>query len=386
MANRAPSQLDLRARRAHTLEPDPARAVAILAEELEADGASAVLLFCSGDYDLAQLGRAIERTIGAPVAACTSAGQLGPSGFERGGITGVSLTSADLYMRPLLLSPLALCQAQAASLAREQAARAAAGRGLRSFGLLLVDGLSLWEEYVASALYQAFGDVPLVGGSAGSRPGCPEPAVYHAGHFIQAAAVLCLFETRSLRFGSFAAQHFVPSETKLVITSADADRRIVHELNGEPAARAYADALGQSSAELGSRTFALHPLLLDMGHQLLPRAIRAHAADGSLTMACAIEEGLVLSVANGTDPIAALERTLSEVEQRVPDAAALLVFDCVLRRIELETRGLDAAVGELLARKGAVGFSSFGEQLGPLHVNHTLTGMALGTHAVEVAH
>ena len=31
------------------------------------------------------------------------------------------------------------------------------------------------------------------------------------------------------------------------------------------------------------------------------------------------------------------------------------------------------------AIKTAVGFSSFGEQLGPLHVNHSLTGVALGS-------
>jgi hypothetical protein len=365
-------------RRAHTSLPDPARAVAALADELD-PAASAVLLFCSGDYALDALGSAIERTFGAPVAACTSAGQVGAGGFERGGITAVSLTSPDLRMRPRLLSPLALCQSQTASLAREQAERATATPGLRSFGVLLVDGLSLWEEYVASALYEALGNVPVVGGSAAARQGQPRPAVYHAGKFLEGAAVLALFETRSLVFETFATQHFEPSERKLVITLADPDKRIVHELNGEAAAQAYAKALGVSSCDLAPRHFACNPLLLSMGEQLLPRAIRSQNPDGSLNLAGAIEEGLVVSIASSPDPVGALERALAQVERRVPEPAVLLVFDCVLRRIELEARGLDRQVGQLMARKGAVGFNSYGEQVGPLHVNHTLTGVALGT-------
>lgn len=367
------------ARRAYTTEPDPARAVAELAAELQATGASAVLLFCSGPYALGPLGSAIARTISAPVVACTADGQVGANGFERGGITGVSLTSSDLHMRAHFLSPLSLCQSQAVSLSREQARRAAESPGTRSFGVLLVDGLSHGEEYVTSALYESFGNVPIVGGSAAASRHHPRPAVYHDGRFVHEAAVLALFETKSLVFETFVTQHFVPSETKLVVTLADADRRLVYELNGKPASRAYAAALGLRASELGPRHFACHPLLLNLGEQLFPRAIRQQESDGSLRMAAALEEGLVLSIARSPDPVAALERTFAEVERQIPEPTALLVFDCVLRRVELEARGLDNQVGELLARKQAVGFSSYGEQLGPLHVNHSLTGVALGT-------
>lgn len=383
MGTHNPSPANLRALRAFSDDPNPVRAIAELSEQLDAKHASAVLLFCSGQYDLGQLGAAIERGFQVPVAACTSAGQIGAGGFERGGITGVSLSSSDLGMRPLLLSPLSLCQSQAASVAREQARRVAANPGIRSFGILLVDGLSLWEDHVASALYEALGNVPVVGGSAPPSPNHPRPAVYHAGKFSSDAAVLALFETRELAFETFVTQHFVPSQTKLVITLADPDRRLVYEINGQPAARAYAHALGIERDQLRLQDFACHPLLLDMGEQLLPRAIRAHHSDHSLSMACAVAEGLVVSVAKSTDPLAALERSFAEVERRMPAPAACLVFDCLFRRIELEAHGLDGQVGELFARKGAVGFSSYGEQLGPLHVNHTLAGLALGTAAVR---
>ncbi len=286
-------------------------------------------------------------------------------------------------MRPLLLSPLSLCRSQAVSLGRQQTKRNTGRTGLKSFGLMMVDGSSMWEEFVAAAIYEALGDVTLVGGSAATSLKQPAAAVYHGGRFLKDAAVLALFETSSLDFASFAVQHFVPSTKRLVITLADPDRRAVYEINGEPAARAYAKALGVAETELCARHFACYPLLLDLGDQLLPRAIRARQPDGSLLMACAIEEGLVVSIADSKDPLATLEQALDDVARRVPEPVALLVFDCVLRRLELETRGLDADVGRLLAQRGAVGFSSFGEQLGPLHTTHTLTGIALGTSAAE---
>lgn len=374
----APDTSRLRARRAHVTSSEPYEALAQLARELDADDAAAVLLFCSSSYDLERLGRGIAEIFKGPVAACTSSGQIGSGGFERGGITGLSLRGADLTMRPLLLSPLSLCQSQAQSIAREHAKRLAAQPGTRSFGVLMVDGLSMWEEFVAAALYQALGNVTVVGGSAASDiPSC-RPAVYHEGRFLQSAGVLALFETREVEFATFVAQHFVPSSKKLVITLADPERRTVYEINGEPAARAYAKALGLREDQLERAHFAAYPLMLDLGEQLLPRAIRAQNEDGSLLLACAIEEGLVVSIADSKDPLLTLENALHEVTERVPDPAALLVFDCIARRTELEGRGLDAAAGKLLADYGAIGFSSYGEQLGPLHTNHTLTGIALG--------
>ncbi|HVY30070.1 MAG TPA: FIST N-terminal domain-containing protein [Polyangiaceae bacterium] len=373
----------LRAHRAHVTAAEPGEALAQLASELEADAASAVLLFCSNSYDLERLGRGIADTFKAPVAACTSSGQIGGGGFERGGITGVSLQGSDLTMRPLLLSPLSLCQSQAQSIAREHAKRVAAQPGLRSFGVLMVDGFSMWEEFVAAALYQALGNVTVVGGSAASDTPDRRPAVYHDGRFLQGAGVLALFETRQVPFATFVAQHFVPSSKKLVITLADPERRTVYEINGEPAARAYARALGVSASELTHAHFAAYPLMLDLGEQLLPRAIRARNDDGSLLLACAIEEGLVVSIADSKDPLLTLDAALKDVTARVPDPATLLVFDCIARRTELEGRGLADAAGKLLADYGAVGFSSYGEQLGPIHTNHTLTGLALGRASAE---
>ena len=40
--------------------------------------------------------------------------------------------------------------------------------------------------------------------------------------------------------------------------------------------------------------------------------------------------------------------------------------------------GLKASVGEAFREQNAVGFSTYGEQYGGVHVNQTLTGIAFG--------
>lgn len=60
------------------------------------------------------------------------------------------------------------------------------------------------------------------------------------------------------------------------------------------------------------------------------------------------------------------------------DADAILVFDCILRRLELEQDGLADQAGGILARHNAIGFSTYGEQFDALHVNQTMVGIAFG--------
>jgi hypothetical protein len=369
-----PERRALEVRRAHCAEADPTAAIAALRRELAADEADAVLLFVSPQYDMARLGAAIQAGFEVPVAACTTAGQIGPGGYLEGGITGVSLGGGRLRMRLELIHPLTDATTQAAQIAAAHAARRAPGTG--SFGVLFVDGESECEEYVVASLYESLGNVPLVGGTAGSVDAQVPTSVYFDGRFRQGIGVLALFETQDLEVATFAVQHLRPSQNRLVITLSDSETRRVYEINGEPAARAYARALGKTVDSLTQVDFACTPLLLNLGDRHFPRAIRSIGPDGSLLLACAVDEGLVVSIAAGGDPLAELESTLGALAVKRPEL--LLVFDCVLRRIELHARGLSDRVGALLNEHRAVGFNSYGEQLGPLHLNHNLTGLALG--------
>ncbi|HEY1533540.1 MAG TPA: FIST N-terminal domain-containing protein, partial [Polyangiaceae bacterium] len=153
----------LRVRQAHTADPDVDRAIAELSAELDTRGASANLLFCSPSYDLERLGRKIAATFSGPVISCTTAGQLGQSGFQKGGITAVSLSSRELRVSPYLIAPLVECQEQASKVAFSAMSGMLERGSERAFGLVLVDGMSRTEERLAASLYQSLGTIPLVG-------------------------------------------------------------------------------------------------------------------------------------------------------------------------------------------------------------------------------
>jgi hypothetical protein len=114
------------------------------------------------------------------------------------------------------------------------------------------------------------------------------------------------------------------------------------------------------------------------------RSIQKVNPDGSLTFYCAIEIGLVLRVAQGVDLVKNLEQALDRVQLAIGTPQVLLACDCNLRNLEIEHCGVRKRVDELLQRNHTIGFGSYGELFGGIHVNQTLTAVAIGA-AREVA-
>ena len=354
------------------------RAVDEIRQQIEQPGPFLTLFFCSPSYHLPQLGAELLEVFPGGVVGCTSAGQIGPTGFQRGGITAVSIGLEAVEVTPYALGPLRLASAQAVAIgAGVRARRAGPPGGRGAFGLLLIDGLSLAEERVAASLFHVLGDVPLIGGSAGDDLAFRETFVFVDGEFRRDAAVLLLFETM-IPFRAFKFQHFAPTGVRLVVTGADPDRRVVTEINGEPAAEVYARLIGRSIGELTAEVFAQHPVMLKLGRDYYVRSIQKVNVDDSLTFFCAIEAGIVLHMGRGVDVIQIAEAALSPEGAR-PDL--VLGCDRILRRLELEQRGLDGPVGDLFVKNRVFGFSTYGEQYAGVHVNQTFTGVSFGGDA-----
>jgi len=373
-----PAMSRLSVRRGASLAGDPAEALKEVQAAIDQPGSKAVLLFCSASYDLASLGRLIRDAFPCPVIGCTSAGQIGAGGYQQGGITAVSLASDELCATPYLVSPVARSQESAAQVAAQVQARLDhSPTGWRGFGLLLADALAAAEEGLVASLYQSLGNVPIVGGSAGDDLRFERTSVYWDGQFVTGAAVFTVFET-SLPFSTFKLQHFRPTEKQLVTTSADPSVRLVREINGIPAADAYAELLGLTVGQLDSSVFSRHPVMLRLGSDHYVRSIQKVNPDRSLTFYCAIDEGLVLSVGEGVDPLGTLEQGLRDATADLGELSLVIGCDCVLRRLELEKRDVARRAGEILSSYKVIGFSTYGEQFNAVHVNQTFTGIALG--------
>jgi hypothetical protein len=367
----------LLAQQAASMAADEVDAVREIAAALPHTASSAVLFFCSPSYDLDRLGRALKDGFACVVAGCTSAGQVGAGGFQHGGLTAVCLTAPELEVTPFLIAPLAAYRERVAAMTAELNVVRAKNRAAHSFGFMVVDGLSMAEEALTAAVYQALDDVPIIGGSAGDDLRFERTFVYHEGRFLSDAAVFMHFRT-TLPFAPFKFQHFAPTTRKLVITEAEPERRTVREINGMPAGEAYAELIGVPPSALDAAAFSRHPLMLKVNGDYYVRSVQRLNADMSLTFYCAIENGLVLTVGEPVDALETMERAFASIGGQVKDPEIVLGCDCVLRRLAFEAAGIAARAGELMARNRVVGFSTYGEQWNAIHVNHTFTGVAIG--------
>lgn len=355
-------------------DPDP---VGHLAQAL-GDGLAFVALFVSPEADFAAVMAGTLRFGDAVVVGCTTAGEIGAQGYAEGSIMAIGLSRQDFVAAPILIPDLG--QLDGPGLVRDtvraRTALVAQEPGWsQEFAFLLVDGLSVREDALVSTLAAGLGPVPLFGGSAGDGSRFQETFVALGDRVHRNAAVLCMIRT-ACEVQVFSLDHLRPSEKRMVVTEADPARRIVRQINAEPAAREYARMLGKDPEQLSAFTFAAHPVVVRFGGAHHVRAIQRMLDNGDLVFFSAIDEGLVLTLADAEDMSQHLERELSRITKgRSPEA--IWACDCILRRLEAEEKQQVRALSEVMRRNRVVGFSTYGEQINGLHVNQTMTGVAI---------
>jgi hypothetical protein len=342
-----------------------------------------VVFYCAADFDLEALAAALRFKFGRlPMIGCTTAGEITPRGYLSGSITGFSLAAPDFDVATLLidLNPFdssaasAEVRALAERLAQADDSRLAADN---AFAMMLIDGLSMQEELVVSCVHQSLQGVDLVGGSAADDTRFAATHVYYDGRFLRNAALVALVRCR-LPFMAFRTQHFTQSDQRMVVTRADPVKRQVFEINGLPAAREFARLVNLPIAELTPMIFATHPVVVRVGGQYFVRSIAKVNADESLSFFCAIDEGIVLTIAKGVDMVENLQHAFDGVRKQLGEPALVVGCDCILRRLETEREGIKENIGRIFSANNVVGFATYGEQFNSMHVNQTFTGIAIG--------
>jgi hypothetical protein len=106
------------------------------------------------------------------------------------------------------------------------------------------------------------------------------------------------------------------------------------------------------------------------------RAIQKVNPDNSLTFFCAIDEGLVLTIARSVDVVQDLRNLFERLKAEMGEPDLIIGCD-VLRNVEIEQQ-FKPVVSELFVRNGVIGFCTYGEQFNSMHVKQTFTGIAIG--------
>jgi hypothetical protein len=315
-------------------------------------------------------------------AGCTTAGEITPEGIGDGDALALLLPARHFIVRSAMIrgisaSGMDTVAGEVERLVRDLDDSSADGAGRDRFAMCLVDGMSFAEESVTAALHWALDDIPLVGGSAGDDLRWQKPVLFHDGVVASDSAVILLVST-DVPFQIFKTDNFVPTGSKFVVTASDPDRRIVSELNARPAAVEYADALGKDPASLTQMTFASSPVVVRVGGEYFCRAIRGIGEDGSLAFACAIDDGVVLTLAEARGMVESTRSALDEIDRRLGGIDMVLGFDCCYRRVDAANRQIMRPMAELYRKYSVVGFGTYGEQYQSMHLNQTLTGIAFG--------
>jgi hypothetical protein len=362
-------------------------AAAEACEALYGDIYQHIVTFFSASHDadvlVGAIGKAFPETA---VSGCSTAGEVGPLGMMQGGVVLIAFPERGFRIFSQVIPSVEDSGVERASeIAHRMKIQMIAGasREVKDniFALLLMDGLSNDEEALIAAINMSLHDIDMLGGSAGDSLAFRNTVLIHHGQRITGSAILFMIESEA-PFAIFKTQNFEATPIKLVVTAADVENRIVHELNAEPASREYAAAIGLPATELGPFSFASYPLVVKIGGDYYCRSIRNINPDGSMSFFCAIDEGLVFTVARPKDIVQSTKEVLEKIDTKLGGVDLVLGFDCILRRLDAESRQVRHRVDELYQSYGVAGFHTYGEQFNGMHLNQTLTGIAFGRGVV----
>jgi hypothetical protein len=362
------------------VSPDAQDPAADLQAQLGTAPLAQVFVFAGNRQTLERMTRAAAQAFaGALISGCTTAGQIGRAGYEDDDVVVIGLPARHFAVASVVIEDLDALSPQDLidRLVQKRVALTKSNPAKpNGFGFLLIDGLSLREDALAAAIAPAMGTWPVFGGSAGDGFRFRRTFVAQGDALYQNAAVLTFVATDYTPH-VFTLDHLEPSDMRMVVTGADPERRIVKEINAEPAAREYARIVGKDPDQLDEFTFAAHPVVVRLGDTHHVRAIQRVNEAGELVFFAAIDEGMVLTTARASDLAGHLDRELSALAPKAGATMDVLACDCILRKIEASQMQATRQVSDVLARHRVVGFSTYGEQIGPIHVNHTMTGVAL---------
>lgn len=362
---------------AYSTKTDPGAAVAEIRDGLSVIDPVLILAFGSPALSPDAVASGLASAFpDAHVTGCTTAGEIANGQMLKGSLVAMAFDEAHLPdVDVQVISGLSAGVNVDAALAAfgEHFGMPVSSMPLSEYvGIVLVDGLCGAEE----RLMEAVGDrtnVVFVGGSAGDDLAFKQTHVFADGRAISDAAVLVLMKP-GVGFSILKTQSFVASDATLVATKTDEAAREVLEFNGRPAVEAYAEAVRLPLASAADG-FMNHPVGLMVGDEPYVRSPQQVLDNGGIRFYCNVVQDMQLSVLDSTDIVADTRKALADAESAAGGLSALVNFNCILRTLELDSKGLSEEYGKIFADVPAIGFSTYGEQYFG-HINQTATMLA----------
>jgi hypothetical protein len=339
-----------------------------------------VIFFTSHKNDGTLLSKILhQRFAGAEVIGCTTAGTFTEKTHSTEGTAVLALGSNVVKRCSAALARFDKgveqgVQAAVATISKALNIDLRKADATRFVGVELLEGLKMTEEAVNEALGNSAPAISFVGGSAGDNVEFKETKVFHNGKASNNGAVLLMLETATPFIISKTCS-FRPTGAKFTVTRADEANRTVYEFDGEPVLKKYARAVGVAVDKLDSSVFMTSPVGLMIDGKPWIRSPQQVLQDGGIKFYCRINEGMEIELMQATDLIVNLQTALQDAQQELGGPIrGGLVFNCILRRLELDAKNLHAAYLTCYSGMTIAGFHTYGESwLG--HMNQTSTAL-----------
>jgi hypothetical protein len=376
---------------ARTTERDANRAAEDLCKQLGAAKPKLVVMFASRDRDQRELNRAVRERLpsGTRLLGATTGGEIDREGMHNGTVVLGALTG-DIEVGLGMGHKLSVDAAAAGETAIRTAARELGARaddlGTRKYGAIVIDdGFRYRKEELLLGVMSMNQAMVAVGGGAADTEQDPakQSAELHVdGEVATDAAVVALFRTDA-PWAALRSHWYAPTGQTIRITKIDSSAKRAIEIDGQPAAKRYAELLGVGIDELefGKPTgFVVRPTALRVGREYFIRSPWKPLDDGSILFANMLEENSELELVKLTDIVESTKRFLEvDLPARVPSPRAVLLFNCIGRSAYAYASGKIQALSETF--RGAppcVGMNVFFETYCGFHINTTLTTLAFG--------
>jgi len=355
--------------------------------EINQEGIKVVVYFFSPELEKYNLQKNLVNAF--PSAVCFGASMIGgwsSQGVVAKGITLMSLSGDEVdevyvsFQEGVKEDPVKAAKAAISGLKQQ-----AAGKIINPdeyLGLIFFDGLCLGELIIKEFSLDQDLNMAFVGGAAADELTFTK-TIIGAGSQMSGDGLVAAILKMKIPFYFDHYVHYIPTGTSFTITRVETMKRVAWEIDGEPAAVFYARQIGINDLnKLDATVFAKHPVGLKFGDSVYVRSPNAVIDGVGLQFYCYIEAGTKVFLLKQGDIIANAQKSLTTAAQFLPGIQGCLLFNCVLRYLELKELDKLNEFNNVFSSSPMIGFNTYGEELFTHH-NQTLTAVFFGTPLEE---
>ncbi|MCD8349431.1 MAG: FIST C-terminal domain-containing protein [Planctomycetaceae bacterium] len=231
----------------------------------------------------------------------------------------------------------------------------------RSFvGFMLGDAITPFTEAIVKKVADMT-DAIFVGGFAGDDyKFTGEKYIIYGRKAYRSAMLLCLWKPKD-GFSLLKTQAVDLTDTSMIITKADEEKSIIWELDNQPAAKMYAQAINTPQETMGILDFDENPPALTVDGEPFVQAVLQQVDGVGLKMYTPAVQGTRLTLTRAGDVFAVTRETLTDKLREIGGASAILHVNCASRHTSLKNQGTLQDFGQLFGAVPSVSFFSYGE-------------------------